>query len=249
MSDPKALRERVFRANLELVTNGLVLLTWGNASGIDRGAGVVLIKPSGVDYERLRPEDLVAVELASGAVMRSGPWAGTPGLRPSSDTATHLALYRAWPGVGGIVHTHSEYATAVAQACRGIPALGTTHADYWHGDVPCTRPLSAAEIDAGYEEATGAVIIERFAADGLDPLALPGTLIAQHGPFTWGATVEKAVYHGTVLERLARMFVHTVTLNPQAARVPQHLLDKHYGRKHGPKAYYGQGEPGQHAAG
>jgi len=240
MSDPKSLRDRVFRANLDLVANGLVMLTWGNASGVDRQAGILLIKPSGVDYERLRPEDLVAVSLTTGVVVDSGPWVGTPGLRPSSDTATHLALYRTWPGVGGIVHTHSEYATSVAQACSGIPALGTTHADYWHGDVPCTRPLSAAEIDAGYEEATGAVIIERFAAEGLDPLSRPGTLIAQHGPFAWGASVEKAVYHATVLERLARMFVHTVSINPLAARVPQHLLDKHYGRKHGPKASYGQ---------
>ena len=242
MVDPKSFREQVFRANLELVANGLVLLTWGNASGVDRTADVVLIKPSGVDYQRLRPEDLVAVHLSTGAVVEDGPWAGTARLKPSSDTATHLALYRAWPGLGGIVHTHSEYATAVAQACSGIPALGTTHADYWHGDVPCTRPLSAAEIDGGYEEATGAVIVERFAADRLDPLALPGTLIAQHGPFAWGATVEKAVYHATVLERLARMFVHTISVNPLAARVPQHLLDKHYSRKHGPKAYYGQGD-------
>jgi L-ribulose-5-phosphate 4-epimerase len=242
MADPTSLRERVFRANLDLVANGLVLLTWGNASAIERGDDVLLIKPSGVDYERLRPEDLVAVRVSTGAVITEGPWAGTAGLRPSSDTATHRALYRAWPSVGGIVHTHSEYATAVAQACSGIPALGTTHADYWHGDVPCTRPLTAAEIDAGYEEATGAVIVERFAADRADPLALPGTLIAQHGPFSWGATVEKAVYHATVLERLARMFVHTRTISPQATRVPQHLLDKHYGRKHGPKAYYGQTE-------
>ena len=243
MVDPKILREQVFRANLDLVTNGLVLLTWGNASGIDRTADAMLIKPSGIDYERLRAEDLVAVRLSTGAVITDGPWAGTPGLKPSSDTATHLALYRAWDGVGGIVHTHSEYATAVAQACSGIPALGTTHADYWHGDVPCTRPLSPSEIDAGYEEATGAVIIERFAADGLDPLALPGTLIAQHGPFAWGTSVQKAVYHATVLERLARMYVHTRALNPLAARVPQHLLDKHYGRKHGAKAYYGQAVP------
>ena len=244
MADPKSLREHVFRANLDLVANGLVLLTWGNASAVDRAADVVLIKPSGIDYERLRPEDLVAVRLSTGAIVEDGPWAGTARLKPSSDTATHLALYRAWPRVGGIVHTHSEYATAVAQACSGIPALGTTHADYWHGDVPCTRPLSAAEIDGGYEAATGAVIVERFAADHLDPLALPGTLIAQHGPFAWGATVEKAVYHATVLERLARMFVHTLSINPLAARVPQHLLDKHYGRKHGPKAYYGQAEGG-----
>lgn len=240
MDDFKAFRERVFRANLALVDSGLVLLTWGNASGVDRARDVFLIKPSGVDYDRLRPEDLVAVRLSTGEVVREGPLAGAGGLKPSSDTPTHRALYRAWPAVGGIVHTHSEYATATAQACRGITALGTTHADYWHGDVPCTRPLTATEIDAGYEEATGAVIVEAFA--GRDPLALPGVLIAQHGPFAWGATVEKAVYHATVLERLARMQVHTFALNPQAQRVPQHLLDKHFGRKHGPKAYYGQGD-------
>lgn len=237
MTDLTALRERVFRANLDLVANGLVLLTWGNASAVDRAAGIILIKPSGVDYAAMTAADLVTVRLADGAVL---PDSGRP-LKPSSDTATHLALYRAWPGIGGIVHTHSEYATATAQAGCGIAALGTTHADYFHGDVPCTRALTAAEIDAGYEAATGAVIIERFAQDRLDPLAMPGTLIAQHGPFAWGATVEKAVYHATVLERLARMAVHTRTLNPQAARVPQHLLDKHYRRKHGPDAYYGQG--------
>ncbi|MBA3686086.1 MAG: L-ribulose-5-phosphate 4-epimerase AraD [Planctomycetes bacterium] len=237
MTDLSALRERVFRANLDLVTNGLVLLTWGNASAVDRAAGVMLIKPSGVDYTAMTAADLVAVRLADGEVL-ADPAARS--LKPSSDTATHLALYRAWPGVGGIVHTHSEYATATAQAGCGIAALGTTHADYFHGDVPCTRALTAAEIDAGYEAATGAVIVERFAHDRLDPLAMPGTLIAQHGPFAWGVTVEKAVYHATVLERLARMAVHTRTLNPQAARVPQHLLDKHYRRKHGPDAYYGQ---------
>lgn len=240
MSDPAALRERVFRANLDLVHHGLVLLTWGNASGIDRAADVMLIKPSGVDYAGMTAADLVAVRVSTGAVISEGPWAGRGGLKPSSDTATHLALYRAWPSVGGIVHTHSEYATSVAQASVGIPAQGTTHADYFYGDVPCTRPLTAAEIAGGYEEATGAVIIERFAADRLDPLAMPGTLIAQHGPFSWGATVEKAVYHAVVLERLARMRVHTHSLNPQAGRIPQHLLDKHYGRKHGPGAYYGQ---------
>ncbi len=237
MAEPTSLRTRVFKANLDLVANGLVLLTWGNASGVDRTDDVMLIKPSGVDYAQMTEDDLVAVRLSDGSVL---PGIRGRRLKPSSDTATHLALYRAWPTVGGIVHTHSEYATATAQAGSGIAALGTTHADYFHGDVPCTRPLSAAEIDAGYEAATGAVILERFAGDRLDPLAMPGTLIAQHGPFAWGATVEKAVYHATVLERLARMQVHTRTLNPQAARVPQHLLDKHYGRKHGPGAYYGQ---------
>ncbi len=231
------LRQSVFEANLELVRQGLILSTWGNASGVDRAAGVMLIKPSGVAYDRLRAQDLVAVELTSGRVI---PPADGPTLKPSSDAATHLELYRAWPQVGGIVHTHSEYATAVAQACRPIIALGTTHADYFHGDIPCTRPLTAAEIDAGYEVETGKVIRACFADAKLDPLAIPGVLVAQHAPFAWGETAAKAAFHAVVLERLARMLVHTVMVNPQAERVPQHLLDKHYQRKHGPNAYYGQ---------
>jgi L-ribulose-5-phosphate 4-epimerase len=238
MSPLTALRERVLTANLDLVRHGLVLFTWGNASAVDRDLGVVVIKPSGVDYQHLRAEHLVAVRLADGQVIADG--AGGKPLAPSSDTPTHLELYRAWPQVGGIVHTHSEYATSVAQAGMPIAALGTTHADYFHGDIPCTRPLTASEIERGYEVATGTVILERFAADRLDPLAIPGALISQHAPFAWGATVEKAVYHAVVLERLARMLVHTRSLNPHAASVPQHLLDKHYQRKHGPSAYYGQ---------
>lgn len=238
MSSLTALRERVLTANHDLVRHGLVLFTWGNASAVDRELGVMVIKPSGIDYAHLHAEHLVVVRLADGVVMTS-PGGPAP-LAPSSDTPTHLELYRAWPQLGGIVHTHSEYATSVAQAGRPITALGTTHADYFHGDIPCTRPLTAAEIERGYEVATGTVIIERFAADGLDPLSIPGALISQHAPFAWGATVEKAVYHAVVLERLARMLVHTHSLNPQAARVPQHLLDKHYQRKHGPSAYYGQ---------
>ena len=232
-----ALRQTVFEANLELVRQGLVLSTWGNASGIDRAAGVMLIKPSGVAYDGLRPQDLVAVEVASGRVV-PGPG---PGLKPSSDAATHLALYRAWPAVGGIVHTHSEYATGVAQACRPIVALGTTHADYFHGDIPCTRPLTAAEIATDYEANTGAVIVECFREGRLDPLAIPGVLVAQHAPFAWGATPAAAAFHAIVLERLARMLVHARTIAPDAPRAPQHLLDKHYRRKHGPDAYYGQG--------
>jgi L-ribulose-5-phosphate 4-epimerase len=233
-TDP--LRDQIFTANLDLVSQGLVLLTWGNASGVDRARDLMLIKPSGVDYAQLKPEDLVSVRLSTGEVL--------PGNRfkPSSDTATHLALYRAWPTVGGIVHTHSEYATSVAQAGSPIPALGTTHADYFDGDVPCTRPLTADEIAGDYEANTGAVIRECFATLKLDPLAMPGVLVAQHAPFAWGATPAKAVYHAVVLERLARMLVHTTTLNPRAARVPRYLLDKHYQRKHGPKAYYGQSE-------
>ncbi|HYE04934.1 MAG TPA: L-ribulose-5-phosphate 4-epimerase AraD [Planctomycetota bacterium] len=232
------LRQTVFDANLELVRQGLILSTWGNASGVDRAAGVMLIKPSGVAYERLRPQDLVAVDLASGRVIADANGAT---LKPSSDAATHLELYRAWPAIGGIVHTHSEYATAVAQACRPIVAMGTTQADYFHGDVPCTRPLTAAEIDGGYEVETGRVIVACFARGGLDPAAIPGVLVAQHAPFAWGETPAAAAFHAVVIERLARMQVHALTVNPAAGRAPQHLLDKHYRRKHGPNAYYGQG--------
>lgn len=234
MTEPVGLRDAVFRANLDLVAQGLVLLTWGNASAIDRAADLMLIKPSGVDYAQLGPEDMVSVRVSTGETLPGNRY------RPSSDTATHVALYRSWPGVGGIVHTHSEYATSVAQSGLAIPALGTTHADYFDGDIPCTRPLTAEEIAGEYETNTGAVIRECFAAGKLDPLAMPGVLVAQHAPFAWGTTVEKAVYHAVVLERLARMLVHTYTLNPGAARVPAHLLAKHYQRKHGPKAYYGQ---------
>ncbi len=233
--DHAELRARVYRANLDLVKHGLVLFTWGNASAADRAADLMLIKPSGVDYDQLSPGNLVSVRLSTGEVLPGNTH------KPSSDTPTHLELYRTWPTVGGIVHTHSEYATATAQAGAGITALGTTHADYFHGDVPCTRPLTSEEIQGAYEVNTGRVIAECFAGRKLDPLAIPGVLIAQHGPFAWGATVEKAVYHGAVLERLARMQVHTRTLNPAAARVPQDLLDRHYLRKHGPNAYYGQG--------
>lgn len=228
------LRDAVFRANMDLVGHGLVLLTWGNASGVDRDQDLMLIKPSGIAYGDLRPEHLVGVRLSTGAVI-----AGS-GMRPSSDTPTHLALYRAWPTVGGIVHTHSEYATSVAQAGTPIPALGTTHADYFAGDVPCTRPLTADEIAGEYESSTGAVIIEWYARSVADPMSLPGILVAQHAPFAWGRDPAQAVYHAVVLERLARMYVHTCAINPRAARVPAHLLLKHYQRKHGPSAYYGQ---------
>lgn len=239
MATSTDLRTQVYQANLDLVAQGLVLLTWGNASAVDRAQDVMFIKPSGVAYEALRPEHIVAVRLSTGEVL--------PGshLRPSSDTATHLVLYRAWPQLGGIVHTHSEFATAVAQAGSGIPALGTTHADYFDGDIPCTRPLTQAEVEGDYEAATGRVIVERFAparADGPDPLAMPGVLIAQHAPFAWGTTVAQAVYHAVVLERLARMYIHTCAINPHPARVPDYLLAKHYQRKHGPRAYYGQGK-------
>ena len=181
MSD--ALRQRVFTANLELVRRGLVLLTWGNASAVDRAAGVLFIKPSGVSYDTMKPTDMVAVRLDSGDVL---PQADGRTLRPSSDTPTHLALYRAWPSLGGVIHTHSEYATAAAQACHDLPAFGTTHADHFNGPVPCTRPLTEAEINGPYEANTGAVIIERFTTGRVDPDAVPGVLVGHHGPFAWG---------------------------------------------------------------
>jgi L-ribulose-5-phosphate 4-epimerase len=228
------LRRRCHAANLELVRLGLVLFTWGNASVIDRERGIVYIKPSGVDYEGMRPEHMVPVRLADGAVVGGD-------LRPSSDTPTHLVLYRAWSQLGGIVHTHSAAATAVAQMGAPIPALGTTHADYFHGDVPCARPLTKAEIDSEYEANTGHVIIERFAQGSLDPLAIPGVLVNQHAPFAWGRTVEQAAMHAGVLERVADMYLRGLAVG-RPRRVPKYLLDRHYLRKHGAKAYYGQGK-------
>jgi L-ribulose-5-phosphate 4-epimerase len=234
-SDLEGLRVAVHRANLDLVHLGLVLFTWGNASGIDRQAGIMVIKPSGVDYERMGPEDMVCVRLADGTVL---PAADGRRLVPSSDTPTHLALYRAWPTIGGIVHTHSRWATAVAQAGRGIPAQGTTHADYFRGDIPCTRALRADEVAGEYEANTGEVI--RACLEGSDPLAMPGILVDQHGPFAWGANPAKAVYHAGVLERLAEMHIACVTLGAGERRIPDHLLERHYQRKHGPRATYGQ---------
>jgi L-ribulose-5-phosphate 4-epimerase len=233
----EALAQRVFTANLELVKRGLVLATWGNASAMDRAAGIMYIKPSGVDYATMTVADIVPVKLDSGEVL---PGPDGKKRKPSSDTATHLALYRAWPTVNGLVHTHSEYATAASQAGRDLPAMGTTHADYFNGPVPCTRPLTDAEVEGTYEANTGAVILERFTADKLDPIAIPGVLVGNHAPFAWGATVEYAVFHAEVLERLARMQVHTMILNPQAKPVSPALLRRHYERKHGPKATYGQ---------
>jgi L-ribulose-5-phosphate 4-epimerase len=233
MSNDGEFRRRVLQSNLDLVRLGLVIFTWGNASAVDRERGIMYIKPSGVDYARMTPEDIVTVRLDDGSVT-----AGT--LRPSSDTATHLALYRAWPRIGGIVHTHSEYATAIAQAGVPIPAQGSTHADYFHGDVPVTRSLTRAEVEGEYEARTGDVILERFARGQLDPVAVPGVLVDQHGPFSWGVTVEQAVMHAGTMEFLAKMYVHAAAVAPRQRRVPRFLLDKHYCRKHGPKAYYGQ---------
>lgn len=226
----RELREEVLDANLELVRKGLVLYTFGNASGIDRERGLVAIKPSGVDYERLTPEDLVLVDLDGKIVEGS--------LNPSSDVKTHLLLYREFPAIGGVVHTHSEFATSWAQAGTSIPCYGTTHADYFYGEVPVTRPLTDEEIEADYEFNTGVVIAARFKQ--LDPLAVPGVLVANHAPFAWGKTATAAAYNAVVLEYVAKLAFRTVLIQGEAAKVSSRLLRKHYERKHGPKATYGQ---------
>ena len=227
------LREQVYEANLELPRRGLVTYTWGNVSGIDRERGLVVIKPSGVEYDALRPEDLVVVSLESGERVE-----GT--LNPSSDTPTHLELYRAVPALGGVVHTHSTHAVAWAQARMDLICYGTTHADYFYGAVPCTRELTAEEIDAGYEANTGKVIVETFREQGLDPVHVPAVLCASHGPFAWGKDPAQAVYHAAVLEEVARMALLTRMLSPAAEAAPQRVQNKHFLRKHGPSAYYGQ---------
>jgi L-ribulose-5-phosphate 4-epimerase len=225
------LKSEVCRANLDLVKEGLVIQTWGNASGIDRARGLVVIKPSGVAYEVMKPRHMVVVELASGDVMEGD-------LKPSSDTPTHLVLYRAFEDIGGIVHTHSLFATAWAQAQRGLPAYGTTQADYWYGDVPCTRRLTPKEIRHDYETNTGRVIVERFKR--VDPMQRPAVLVAGHGPFTWGRDVPEAVHNAVVLEFVARLASETLRINPGLKPMQSALLDKHFLRKHGPGAYYGQ---------
>jgi L-ribulose-5-phosphate 4-epimerase len=227
----RELREAVLEANLALPRHGLVTFTWGNVSGIDRKEGLVAIKPSGVRYEDMVATDIVVLDLDGNTVEGV--------LRPSSDTATHLELYRRWPTLGGIVHTHSTHATAWAQAGRAIPAFGTTHADYFHGSIPCARPLSAAEVEGDYERNTGFVIVETLGET--DPLAMPGILVNEHAPFAWGKSPDEAVHNAVVLEEVARMAWLTLSLNPQQAPIPDYLLDKHYLRKHGANAYYGQG--------
>ena len=229
----EALREQVYDANMLLPRHGLVTFTWGNASQADRAAGVVAIKPSGVEYEALTPRDMVVLDLESGRVVEGG-------LNPSSDTRTHLELYRAFPDLGGVVHTHSPSAVAWAQAGRDIPCYGTTHADYFYGPVPCARQLTQAEIDEDYEKNTGAVIVETFRRRGLDPMHLPGVICSSHGPFTWGKDAAQAVYHAVVLEEVAKMAILTREVDPSAAPAPQRVQDKHFLRKHGPAAYYGQ---------
>lgn len=227
----KELKRAVFEANLALVREGLVIQTWGNASALDRERGLMIIKPSGVAYDVLQPEHMVVLELDSGKVVEGE-------FRPSSDTPTHLALYRAFREIGGVVHTHSLFATAWAQANREIPALGTTHADYFFGPVPCTRLLNENEIQAGYEANTGLVIIEAFA--GKDPLSCPAALVGSHGPFTWGKSVDDAVHNAAVLEHVARLASETLRVFPSAPPMQQVLMAKHFFRKHGPGAYYGQ---------
>ena len=229
------LRQDVLEANVELIRRGLVLYTFGNASGISRRDGLIAIKPSGVPFDALQPEDIVLTDL-DGAVVDGS-------LRPSSDLETHLEIYKAFPHVGGVVHTHSTYATAFAQAAREIPCLGTTQADYFHGAVPVTAPLSAPEIEEAYERNTGLAIVRRFV--GADPRRFPGVLVHGHGPFTWGESVAKAVFHAVILEELARMAFLTLTLSPAAAPLPQAQLDKHFLRKHGPAATYGQTDSGK----
>jgi L-ribulose-5-phosphate 4-epimerase len=227
------LKAQVCRANLDLVAKGLVIETWGNASGIDRARGLVVIKPSGVAYDGMKPKHMVVVSLQTGKVVDGN-------LKPSSDTPTHLVLYRAFPAIGGVVHTHSLYATAWAQACRGLPAYGTTQADYWHGEVPCTRLLKPAEIKHDYEVNTGEVIVETFQKLKFNPAHHPAVLIASHGPFTWGKDVADAVHHAGVLEFVAQLASETLHLNPQSKPMPPALHTKHFLRKHGPYAYYGQ---------
>lgn len=224
------LKEKVCRANLELVGHGLVIFTWGNVSAIDRASGMVVIKPSGVAYDGMKPEDMVVVSM-DGKVVEGA-------YRPSSDTATHIELYKAFPKAGGVVHTHSTYATAFAQSGRSIPAYGTTHADYFYGDIPCARALSKEEVQNEYERNTGLVIAETFQT--IDPEAIPGCLVKNHAPFAWGKDCDEAVHNAVVLEECARMAVLTEAMNPEAPRVDQYLLDKHYFRKHGKNAYYGQ---------
>jgi len=227
------LRERVVAANRALTDAGLVVLTFGNASAADRDAGVLAIKPSGIAYDMLRPDDVPVVDLESGEVVSGAQ-------RPSSDTPTHLALYRAFDRVGGVVHTHSPFATAWAQAQRDLPCLGTTHADHFRGAVPVTRSLSAAEIAGEYEERTGAVILEAFAERGLEPLEMPAALVASHGPFVWATDVERAVENAVALEAVAASAYRSIVLAAGLETISAELLDKHFSRKHGAAAYYGQ---------
>ena len=229
MTNLDELKKEVFNANLALVKHGLVIFTWGNVSGIDRKKGLVVIKPSGVSYETMKWEDMAVTDLHGNIVEGN--------LKPSSDTPTHLELYNAFGSIGGIVHTHSEWATSWAQAGRDIPAYGTTHADYFYGDIPCTRKLTKDEIDQDYELHTGSVIIERF--QNLNHIALPGVIVNGHGPFSWGKNADEAVHNAVVMEEVAKMAFRTQILGNETP-IDQYLLDKHFNRKHGKNAYYGQ---------
>ena len=224
------LKQKVLKANLDLVKNGLVLFTWGNVSALDKKTGFVVIKPSGVSYEKMTAEDMVVVDL-DGKIIEGR-------LNPSSDTPTHLELYKAYPQIGGIVHTHSTYATAFAQAGRNIPAYGTTHADYFYGEVPCARSLTKKEVETEYEKHTGKVIIETF--ENKDIAAIPACLVKHHGVFAWGKDANEAVYHATVVEEVAKMACLTESISKKAEPAETYLMDKHYNRKHGKNAYYGQ---------
>ncbi|MBL0297183.1 MAG: L-ribulose-5-phosphate 4-epimerase [Betaproteobacteria bacterium] len=228
----QALKQQVLHANLELPRLGLVSFTWGNVSARDAASGAIVIKPSGLPYETMGADDMVVVD-PDGRVLE-----GTR--KPSSDLATHLELYRAFPALGGVVHTHSNWATVWAQACREIPALGTTHADYFRGAIPCTAVLGEAQIRGAYEKETGLAIVQHFRQAGIDPVQMPAVLVANHGPFVWGPDAEAAVHNAAVLELTAQMAFLTLQLNPQIPAMPAHLLDKHFLRKHGPGAYYGQ---------
>ncbi len=226
------LKQQVYEANMELPRRGLVTYTWGNVSGIDRESGLFVIKPSGVEYDELTPDDLVVLDLEGNKVEGK--------LNPSSDTKTHIELYKAFPELGGVVHTHSTHAVAWAQAGRDIPCFGTTHADYFYGPVPCARALTQEEIDEDYEKNTGKVIIEAFRGRNIQPMHVPGVVCTSHGPFTWGKDAAQAVYHAVVLEEVAKMALLTLQIDPNAAPAPQRIQDKHFLRKHGPNAYYGQ---------
>lgn len=225
------LKQQVYEANMLLPKNNLVVFTWGNVSGIDRDKGLMVIKPSGVDYDLLKPEDMVVVDLISGKKVEGD-------YRPSSDTDTHLVLYRAFPNIGGIVHTHSKWAVSFAQAGMGIKPMGTTHGDYFYGEIPCTRSMTPKEISGNYELETGNIIVETFQDKSADDI--PGVLVHSHGPFTWGTDPMNAVHNSVVLEQVAFMNLHALELNPYAGSMQKELLDKHYLRKHGKDAYYGQ---------
>lgn len=226
------LKKEVYEANMQLPKHGLVTFTWGNVSGIDREQGLFAIKPSGVEYDKLTPEDMVIVNL-NGEVVEGR-------YKPSSDTASHVELYKAFPEIGGVVHTHSPWATSWAQAGRGIPCYGTTHADYMYGEIPCVRNLTKEEIDEGYEKNTGILIVDYFKANVSDILAMPAVLCKNHGPFTWGKDAHEAVHNAVVLEEVAKMAARCEMINPEVKPAPQVLQDKHYYRKHGANAYYGQ---------